>query len=108
MLPQNIFISASLLRYTICMATEREKDENLMIVAGMKSEEQKKIEYAVACISEFARATGLNTKEAFRYLYNHGGIDFLIDCYDTEHLLSLDDAVDDLKIVTQKSGGMIV
>jgi hypothetical protein len=74
---------------------------------NMSVEEKKTIAYIVACISEFARATGLNTKEAFRYLYNYGGIDFLFEFYDVEHTLSFDDAVDDLKAVTQREGGLI-
>jgi hypothetical protein len=73
----------------------------------MRDIERKKIAYIIACISEFADATGLTAQEAFRYLNLHGGIDFLIECYDTEHTLSLRDAVDDLKIVAQKSGGLI-
>ena len=73
----------------------------------MSAEEKKIIAYIVACISEFARATGLNTQEAFKYLSNHGGIDFLIEFYDIEHTLSFDEAVDDLKMVTQRSGGLI-
>ena len=73
----------------------------------MKSEERKMIAYIVACIGEFARASGMTAQDAFKYLYEYGGIDFLIECYDTEHLLSLYDAVEDLKIITQKSGGMI-
>jgi hypothetical protein len=50
----------------------------------------------------------LTAQEAFRYLNLYGGIDFLIDCYDTEHTLSLHDAVEDLKLVAQKTGGLIV
>ena len=73
----------------------------------MSAEEKKTIAYIVACISEFARATGLNTQEAFRYLNNHGGIDFLIEFYDVEHTLSFDEAVEDLKAVTQRAGGLI-
>jgi hypothetical protein len=73
----------------------------------MCEKDRKKIAYIIACISEFADATGLTAREAFRYLNHHGGIDFLIECYETEHTLSLRDAVDDLKLVTQKSGGLI-
>ena len=73
----------------------------------MKSEERKRIAYIVACIGEFARASGMAAQDAFNYLHRYGGIDFLIECYDTEHLLSLHDAVEDLKLVTQRSGGMI-
>ena len=73
----------------------------------MKNENQKTIAYLIACVNEFAKATGLPANESFKYLYNHGGIDFLIDFYDTEHLLSFAQAVEDLKTVTQKSGGLI-
>ena len=65
------------------------------------------VAYIVACISEFARKSGLTAQEAFRYLNIHGGIDFLIECYDTEHLLSLQDTVDDLITITQRAGGLI-
>jgi hypothetical protein len=82
-------------------------EKQMSDVSAMKREERNKIGYTVACIGEFARATGLGAREAFRYLHNHGGIDFLMEYYDTEHLLSFEDAVDDLKIVTRKSGGMI-
>ena len=73
----------------------------------MKNEERKMIAYIVACINEFARDAGMTTGESFRYLYDNGGIDFLIEFYDTEHLLSFHEAVGDLKSVTQKTGGMI-
>jgi hypothetical protein len=73
----------------------------------MSSEDRKMIAYVIACVGEFAHATGLSTQEAYRYLEHHGGVDFLLDYYDTEHLLSFHDAVDDLKIITQQSGGLI-
>ncbi|MCL2112163.1 MAG: DUF3791 domain-containing protein [Clostridiales bacterium] len=73
----------------------------------MRSEQRKTIAYIVACVGEFARATGTSAQEAFCYLEAHGGIDFLIECYDTEHLLSLHDAVEDLITITRRSEGMI-
>jgi hypothetical protein len=65
------------------------------------------IAYLVACVSEFAVSTGLDAQAAYRYLSLHGGIDFLIEHYEVEHLLSLDDAVSDLKVITRQAGGMI-
>ena len=41
------------------------------------------------CISAFAKAKNLSEKEAFNYLNQYKGIDFLIDCYDAEHVLSM-------------------
>ena len=73
----------------------------------MKTEERKILEYLVACISEFSHRAGVSSQEAFRYLNTYGGIDFLLEYYDTEHILSFDDVVDDLMLVTQKSGGKI-
>jgi len=73
----------------------------------MSNEDRKMLAYIIACINEFARAVELSSQDAFRYLEAYGGIDFLLECYDTEHLLSLQDAVEDLKTIVQKSGGLI-
>ena len=48
------------------------------------------------CVSAFAFSKNLNEKDAFNYLDKFGGINFLEECYEAEHTLSLDDAVDDL------------
>lgn len=73
----------------------------------MPNEEIKKINYVVVCVNEFADNTGLGVQEAFRYLYNHKGIEFIKDHYDIEHTLSLEDAIEDLKIICKNNGGMI-
>ncbi len=73
----------------------------------MSSEDRKMLAYVIACVGEFARATALTTQEAYRYLDYHGGIDFLLEYYDAEHLLSFDDAIDDLKTIAQRSGGLL-
>ena len=44
---------------------------------------------------------------AFRYLNNWKGLAFLEEFYDVEHLLSIEDAVDDLTVVCKKNGGML-
>ena len=66
-----------------------------------------RIQYYVMCISAFSAAKGLSQKDAFNYLYDHNGIEFLVDCYEAEHTLSLDDAVEDLTIVCRNNGGAI-
>jgi hypothetical protein len=58
---------------------------------------RKKIDYIVVCVDEFAKSAGLPVREAFRYLSSHGGLEFLLEHYDTEHTLSFDDVIDDLK-----------
>ena len=57
------------------------------------------------CVSAFADTKGLSPQEAFNYLHEHQGIEFLLDCYDAEHTLSLNDAVEDLTLVCKHSGG---
>ena len=69
------------------------------------SELKKKICYTIACVNEFADRYQLSSKEAFVYLYDHKGIEFLKENYDIEHTLSFDDAVDDLTIICRNNGG---
>ena len=65
------------------------------------------INWIVASINEFARHRSINPRNAFRYLYDHGGISFMINHYEEEHLLSLDDTVDDLVRICAQNGGML-
>lgn len=73
----------------------------------MSDETMRRIRYAVACVSEFARAYSLSQQEAYRYLAYHDGISFLKECYDAEHTLSMEDAVRDLAEVCRQNGGKI-
>jgi len=68
---------------------------------------ENKINWIVACVSEFAHRFGMTVKSAFQYLYQHGGIAFLVEQYEAEHLLSFDDAVDDLIIICKSRGGAL-
>jgi len=65
------------------------------------------VQYYVMCVSAFSDRKGLEKRDAFNYLYDHKGIEFLIDCYEAEHTLSFDDAVDDLTIICKTNGGVI-
>ena len=67
----------------------------------------KHLHYYVLCVSAFAEAKNLNQKDAYNYLEKYKGMDFLEECYDAEHCLSLDDAVDDLTTVCLNNGGSI-
>ena len=69
------------------------------------SELKKRINYTVVCINEFAGRFHIAAKEAFSYLYDHKGIEFIKENYDIEHTLSIDDAVDDLIVVCRNNGG---
>lgn len=65
------------------------------------------INWAVVCVNEFARSMKLTPKTAFQYLLAFGGISFIKEHYEAEHLLSIDDAVDDLRIVCRNNGSSI-
>ena len=71
----------------------------------MKKINTNLIKWAVACVNEFARNRELTPKTAFKYLLEFGGIDFIKEHYEVEHLLSINDAIDDLCIVCRNNGG---
>lgn len=73
----------------------------------MSKEELNLLNYIVVCISEFASRYGLHARDAYSYLSQHKGIDFLTEFYDVEHTLSFDDVVDDLTAICRKNGGFI-
>ena len=66
-----------------------------------------RMEYFVACVTEFAKAFGLDCQESFDYLDRHHGMDFLIKCYEAEHTVSFADAVNDLQKVCRRNGGRL-
>lgn len=76
-------------------------------VVHMSQEIRNRIDYTVICISEFSQRHAMHPQQAYLYLKKYGGMAFLKDCYDAEHLLSIDDAVDDITAVCKKNGGKI-
>lgn len=71
----------------------------------MSKKEEKVIDYIVICINEFAKQFKITSKEAYIYLRDFKGIEFLKENYEAEHIVSLYDTVDDLKQVCVKNGG---
>jgi hypothetical protein len=71
--------------------------------------EKKKqtVAYLLVCIRDFGKAHNLTPKEAYAYLERHKGLQFLIDCYEAEHTLSLEDAVADMTDVCYRNGGQL-
>ena len=65
------------------------------------------INYMVVCVNDYADRHGLAYAEAFDYLLRNKGLDFLEDCYDAEHTLSLDTALDDLDAVCKRNEGRV-
>ena len=68
-------------------------------------DDQYKIPYLNAVIRTFGERFNLTVQQSFRYLYNFKGIRFLLEYYDVEHTLSIDDTIDALIKVCQKNGG---
>jgi len=69
--------------------------------------DSRQILYYVMAVSAFSGKKGMSQKDAFNYLNDNGGIGFLVDCYEAEHTLSLDDTINDLTIVCKNNGGII-
>ena len=65
------------------------------------------IGYVVAVINEFAKTYNLTLREASNYLNRYKGLDFLVEHYEAEHLLSFEDSVQDLMRVCYNHGGGI-
>ncbi len=71
------------------------------------TELKKKINYTVACVSEFANKHEMTQQAAFQFLYEHKAIAFLKDCYEIEHTLSFDDAIEDMERICANNGGVL-
>ena len=71
------------------------------------SEQKKIINFTVACVNEFAKRYNITVKEAFQYLFQFKGIEFLKENYEVEHLMSVDAVVEDLFILCKRNGGML-
>lgn len=67
--------------------------------------DKRVIGYVVAVINEFAETHNISPREASNYLARFKGIDFLTEHYEAEHLLSIDDSVEDLTRVCFNNGG---
>lgn len=61
------------------------------------------INYMVVCVNDYADRHGCSFADSFDYLLKNKGLDFLEDCYDAEHTLSLDDALEDLEIICKRN-----
>lgn len=66
-----------------------------------------KIRYINMCITQFGKKFGMPSDMSFNYLKEHKALEFLDECYAAEHLLALDDAIDDMLIISRRNGGTI-
>lgn len=63
--------------------------------------------YFIMTIRKFAEHYSLSCKQAYQYLKRYAGIAFLDDCFEAEHTLSFEDAIEDLSRVCQNHGGYL-
>ena len=70
-------------------------------------EDKYKIPFINACIRSMGMRFSIPVKNAYQYLKRFQGIDFLIEFYNTLHLQSIDDTVDDLVLICKKNGGAL-
>ena len=73
----------------------------------MATEDVNVLNYIVVCISEFATRHGIHMRDAYIYLNQNKGIEFLKEFYDVERTLSFDDVMDDLAAICRKNGGAV-
>ena len=67
-----------------------------------------RINYIVALITEFAKTHGITTQQAYKYLEEYKGLDFVDEFYDVEHTQSFEDTVEDLSFYCRRMGGTLV
>ncbi|MDL2256279.1 DUF3791 domain-containing protein [Parabacteroides sp. OttesenSCG-928-K15] len=74
-------------------------------LSAVRPADKRVVEYTIAVISEFAKTYNLTTREASNYLNRYKGLEFLMEHYEVEHLMSFEDVVQDLARVCYNRGG---
>ena len=74
---------------------------------SQEEETRNRATYFIYCVNSFAKRYRLSGKQAFTYMLRFKGLDFLDECYEAEHQLSLSDAVNDLSIICKRNGGSL-
>ena len=74
----------------------------------MSKEENNILDFIVSIISDFAARFRISIPQAYRYLDNNKGIDFLLRNYDVEHTFSFDDVVQDVTDFCHNRRGSLV
>lgn len=73
----------------------------------MSNKEEKILNYLVICIDEFAKQKSISRSQSYSYLKKYKGLEFLNECYEAEHTVSLNDAIEDLTEICKRNGGTI-
>ena len=66
-----------------------------------------RINYIIALITEFAGAHNISAQQAYEYLQEFKGLDFIERHYDVEHTGSFENAVEDVTYYCHRMGGQI-
>ena len=69
---------------------------------------KKEIYYILLILNTVAKKHGMFIYEAYEYLRQYKGIEFLLEFYDIEHTLGTDDVVDDVLAICGNNGGTLV
>jgi len=72
----------------------------------MSREMTDEIEFAVACVNEFAQKYGMTNADALRYLDSFKGLDYLVDGYEMARCQPLELTLDDMRNVCRRNGGL--
>ena len=73
----------------------------------MSKEQDKLIDYIVVCINDFGDKHRLRYSESYKYLFQYGGLDFIKEFYDVEHLLPQQEVLEDLSAICRQHGGSL-
>ena len=71
----------------------------------MNKIDTNQINWTVVCVYEYAKDKAMEPKAAFQYLLSRGGMQYLKELYEAEHLLSLDDTIEALDLICMQNGG---
>ena len=93
--------------YTISVLSVNRRGDSKIMETIMSDLQRNMINYMVVCVNDYADRHGLSYAETFDYLLRNKGLDFLEDCYDAEHTLSLDTALDDLDAICKRNEGLV-
>ncbi len=73
----------------------------------MSRQEKNKLQFFVATIAEFASTYHLKQQQAFRYLKQFKGLEFLNKHYAFMHTQSFEDVIDSLTLICKQNGGKL-
>lgn len=67
-----------------------------------------KVEFLIACVSEFAKAHSLKKKQAFNYIERYKGLEFISKHYGVEHTFSFNDVIKHITDFCHRQGRALV